>query len=105
MLQLGYAMHGESFNPNQPTAQLLRLCGRKPQRLEYARAAKMGDPWVLGLSPTMPAWAAKIQKEAGPVVDPYAFLREDPAEALEELVDPTASGGKTAKMRKASAAA
>jgi hypothetical protein len=108
MMQLGYAMHGESFNPDRPTAQLLRLVGRRPQRMEYALAAKQNDAWVLGLSPTLPKWAAKIQKESAGAVDKFAFLKDDeddPYGSLEEEVDPQAVGGKKVRPKPAPRAA
>lgn len=43
-----------------PTTAILQMAGAKPLDRRYVLACEAGDPWALGLSPTFPAWAAKI---------------------------------------------
>jgi hypothetical protein len=104
LFQVGGAMHGQAFDPDNPTPQLIRMVGVKPEPIEYALAAKAGDPWVLGLDKIKPAWAKKLSREAAPVQDDYAFLRAEQLEAsakyedIEDAVDPQATGGKRQRV-------
>ncbi len=106
LYQIGAAMHGQAFDPLNPTPQLIRTVGVKPEPVEYALAAKADDPWVLGLSPAMPAWAKKLRKDVAAVQDDYAFLRAEQLDAaakyeeLEDSTDPDVLGGKRLKVGK-----
>lgn len=105
MFQVGLAMHGDAFNPKSPTAQLLRIVGKKPEPVEYALAAKKDDAWVLGKTTVMPGWAKKLQRETTVVEDKFAFLNEgsedlDKYGEVEEAFDPLATGGKRVAVGK-----
>ncbi|MBK8246414.1 MAG: hypothetical protein IPK85_03310 [Gemmatimonadetes bacterium] len=102
LTRYGLAMHGEAFNPAQPTAALLRVIGPKPEPVEYALAAKKGDPWILGNTTEMPVWAKKLRAQERIVEDEYAFLtasETDPYGDIEEQVDPQAIGGKRVPVK------
>lgn len=104
LYRYGLAMHGEAFNPERPTAALLRVVGPRPEPAEFALAAKAGDPWTLGQTDVMPAWAKKLRAEMGADVDDYAFLRAEQLDAaakyedIEDAHDPSAIGGKRVKV-------
>ena len=103
LTRYGLAMHGEAFTPGKPTAALLRVVGPKPEPVEYALAAKAGDPWILGQTTVMPAWARKLRAEERVVEDEYAFLQTADADLygdLEEQSDPHATGGKRVPVGK-----
>lgn len=86
-----------------PRGLLLEL-GQTPVPLDYPKAAMAGNKWVLGLSNTVPTWAAPLltmqelfKTLAGATTD----LDLDKYRDEEEDADPDALGGKVLPVRKA----
>lgn len=97
LLKIGYARGGDDFRADDPSPAVLHEVGPRPHPIEPAIAAERGDPWILGLSPTMPAWAKPFFVKALP--DEAAFMQaaEDRVsqldaaakyEDIEDAVDP-----------------
>lgn len=74
LLKVGSGMQGDKFNPSDPGAQVLDAVGPKPKPIEAVIAAEAGDPWILGFSDKMPAWAVPLFVKI--VKDETAFMRE-----------------------------
>lgn len=72
-----------------PTPALLRELGPRPVGEKYVLACMAGDPWALGLSATVPAWAVRegvdqiggAPQSRGPMAHDFSFLTEGDAEA------------------------
>ena len=54
LLLIGQKAHGEAFNPEQPTAFVLKELGPKPEPAEFWQAAMEGNGYLLGLRPYNP---------------------------------------------------
>lgn len=100
----GSQMQGDSFNPDNPSASVLLAVGPKPHPVELCIAHEYGDPWILGQTDVMPAWAKPYFVRSA--FDETAFMREaegkvkammeaDRFQEVEEDLDPDAVGGKT----------
>lgn len=74
LLKIGYQRGGDDFDPQNPSPAVLFEVGPKPLPIEPVIAAENNDPWILGFSPTMPAWARPFFVKALP--DEAAFMAE-----------------------------
>ena len=110
-MRVGYQRGGDDFDPANPSPAILYEVGPRPQPVEPVIASERGDPWILGRSPDMPAWARPFFIKALP--DEAAFMqaaedrvaRLDGAakyEDIEDVVDPLPPIPKAPARRKRS---
>lgn len=57
LMEIGFHLHGDAFDPTKPMSKALRLhLGRPPFPAEVVRQTRDGDPWMLGATPAVPEW-------------------------------------------------
>lgn len=109
----------QAQNPNaaldtfkNPPAEILRLIGARPMPLEFIKAMKAGNNWVLGKSDREPEWlndklrqwlgTARTRREAVDLDDGIDYRDGDGERYMniEDQFDPKAMGGKVVAIPK-----